>query len=146
MVTCETRVVSRTLASTLWFLLSSDLLSKANTVFQILPICKHFTTILEQVSDSNNFQICWFYVVIVQAKCGNLVMLVNRLVRHFAKVLNTLPSVTFHVVAPRSDVFRIFFSFLTSVLVLISFENNFCCSITMPLLTCAARWVHPRLS
>ena len=51
--------------------------------------------------------------------------LVNRLLRQFAMAFNTLLSVTFHVVAPSLDVFGIFSSVLTSVLVLFSFENNF---------------------
>ena len=38
-----------------------------------------------------------------------------------------------------------FSSVLTSVLVLISFDNDLCCFITIVLLTCAARFVvHPR--
>ena len=47
----------------------------------------------------------WYYSVFVQAKCGHLRKLVNRLVRHFATAFNTLLSVIFHVVAPSCDVF-----------------------------------------
>ena len=49
--------------------------------------------------------------------------LVNSLVRHFAKAFSTLLSVTFQVVAPSCDAFRFFSSVLTSVSLLISFEQ-----------------------
>ena len=42
----------------------------------------------------------------VQTKCGNLMELVNRLVRQFAEAFNTRLSVPFHVVAPSSDGFE----------------------------------------
>ena len=77
---------------------------------------------------SHNFQIIFHKLVIVLTRCGNLVELVNRLVRHFATAFNTLLAVTFHVTAPSCDVLGI---------CLFGFD-------TILLWSCAARRVHPR--
>ena len=59
--------------------------------------------------------------------------------------INTLLSGAFHVVTPDCDVFGdCSSSVLTSVFAPINSENIFCSSITILLLTCAARWVHQR--
>ena len=80
---------------------------------------KHCSTVWVQVSDNS-------HLVIVQARSGNFVKFVNRLVRQFATALKTLLSVTFHVVAPNCNVFVVSLIGVTCMLVLISFENDFC--------------------
>ena len=92
-------------------------------VFQFLPNTKRFSTIGEQISNHShtNFQIFWFYLVIVQTRCGNLMKLVNRLVPQLAIAFNTLLSVTFHVVPPNCVSLQFWHLYLCPL----SFENKF---------------------
>ena len=65
--------------------------------------------------------------------------LVERLVRQFATVFNTRLGVTFHVVAPSCDVFGMFRLSFDICICADQLRQNFLFSITILLLTCAAR-------
>ena len=123
-------VADRTLSSFLWLIWPSNSMSEVNVAFQCLPSASVFYSIWERDSDKSptiskkKFQ----KMVIVQTRCGNLLELVNRLVRQVATTFNTLLTVTFHVIAPSCDVFGI---------CLFGFD-------TILLWSCAVRRVHPR--
>ena len=126
-------------------------LAKSSTVqsrsgLPILAKYKHFNTIWEATlwQLSHNFQIFWFYLVIILTRVGKTVKLVSRLVRQFAFAFKTLLSVTFRVAAPSCDAFRIFLFGFDICACADQFENDYCFSVTSLLLTCAARWVQPR--
>ena len=54
---------------------------------------------------SDNFRTLWFYLVVVQRKCGHFMKLVTCLLSQFAKAFNTVLSWTLHVAASSCDVF-----------------------------------------
>ena len=71
----------------------------------ILAKCKHFNTLWEPISNNSPTisRSLWFYLVIVQARRGQSSCAPLR-----NSVQHTFLTVTFHVLAPSYDVFRIF--------------------------------------